>query len=135
MELRSDRAIAQIDLDGGRLPSLVVAGHELLITEGTNPSRYGSFPMAPWAGRLPCGSLSFRDSTYEFPITSPPHANHSTAFQQQWTAVAPGVMQTPLDEPWPFGGFVRQTFLINNDALTVTMEVHAESAPMPALIG
>lgn len=120
---------------GGRLASLKVHGQELLVTQGSKPSRHGSFPMAPWAGRLSYGRLAFEGTTYDFPLTSPPHANHGTVFLQPWTAVAPGVLQTTLDDPWPFGGFVRQTFVLADSWMTITMEVHAADRPMPALIG
>ena len=53
MELTSAVATAIIEEQGGRLASLVVDGLELLLTEGPKPTRWGSFPMIPWCGRLP----------------------------------------------------------------------------------
>ena len=106
MELFSERASAAIDLDGGRLASLVVDGMELLVTEAEKGTRWGSFPMVPWAGRLPFGKLHFAGETYGFPITSPPHANHGTVMREMWTEVSPGLIEARLGAPWPFGGRV-----------------------------
>ena len=69
-------ATATIELDGGRLASLAVHGHELLVGRAEKATRWGSFPMIPWCGRLPFGRLSFGGHDYEFPLNSPPHANH-----------------------------------------------------------
>ena len=111
MELTSARATATIDLQGGRLASLVVDGLELLVTEGEKPTRWGSFPMVPWAGRLPFGLLRFDGEEHTFPITSAPHANHGTAMHSMWIESGPDTIETPLDEPWPFGGNVSQQIL------------------------
>ncbi len=135
MQFTSDRAKATIDLQGGRLASLIVDGLELLVTEGEKPTRWGSFPMVPWAGRLPFGKLVFDGTTYEFPITSPPHANHGTAMHTRWTEVGPGLIETELGAPWPFGGRVTQQFDLTDHSFTVTMEVHAGDVRMPAQMG
>ena len=135
MELTSNRAAAIIDLEGGRLASLVVDGMELLVTEAEKPTRWGSFPMVPWAGRLPFGLLRFDGETHEFPITSPPHANHGTAMRSTWVEHAPGHIETELGAPWPFGGRVTQHFELTDDAFTVTMEIFADDRPMPAQMG
>jgi aldose 1-epimerase len=135
MELTSSRAAATIDLQGGRLASLVVDDLELLVTEGAKASRWGSFPMVPWAGRLPFGLLRFDGDAYEFPITSPPHANHGTAMHRLWTQTADDTIQTELAEPWPFGGTVVQKFELTDTAFTVTMTITAADRAMPAQMG
>ena len=74
MQITSERATLTIDAeDGGRVSSLVVNDMELLVTEGAKPTRWGSFPMAPWAGRLGFARLYFDGRTHEFPVTSAPH--------------------------------------------------------------
>ena len=40
-------ATATIELDGGRLASLAVQGHELLVGRAEKATRWGSFPMIP----------------------------------------------------------------------------------------
>lgn len=135
MRLTSDRASATIDLHRGKLASLVVDGHELLVTEGEKPTRWGSFPMVPWAGRLPFGVLRFEGQEHTFPITSPPHANHGTAMHETWSEVGDGVIETDLGSPWPFGGTVTQRFELTETHFVVTMDVTAGDVPMPAQMG
>lgn len=137
--LASERATARITADGGRLASLVVDDLELLVTEGERPTRYGSFPMVPWCGRLAYGKLELDGAMYDFPITSPPHANHGTTHIKPWDITKrdrrSARMSTTLDEPWPFGGRVVQRFELTDAALTVKVEVHAGEEPMPAMAG
>src|SRR5207342_2659303 len=56
IDLASGDASLTVDVErGGRLRSLRIAGEELLVQpdDPTDRSiRWGSFPMAPWAGRL-----------------------------------------------------------------------------------
>lgn len=135
MELASTRAQATIDLDGGRLASLVVDGLELLVTSADRPSRWGSFPMIPWCGRLPHGVLKFEGETYELPLNSPPHANHGRAFLQQWQQLDSQTIATDLVEPWPFGGTVKQRFELSDNTLVVGVDVQAGHKTMPVMAG
>lgn len=138
IHLTTDRAEATIDLEGGRLATLAVDGLELLVSSTERPTRWGSFPMIPWCGRLPYGELLSGGETYRFAITSPPHANHGFCHLQPWDRVEVGatsaIITTSLGEPWPFGGWAVQRFELDDTSLTVTGEVHAEQA-MPAMIG
>lgn len=135
MQLTSARAQARIDLQGGRLASLAVDGLELLVTEGDKASRWGSFPMAPWCGRLENGVLRFDGAAHRFEPTSPPHANHGLGYLCAWTETGPGEIRCDLDAPWPFGGHLVQRFTLEDDALSVTLQVHADGLPMPAMVG
>ena len=134
-ELQSSRATARIDLLAGRLGSLVVDGRELLVTEGPKPTRFGSFPMAPWCGRLDHGLLTFEGNQYQFPPTSGVHANHGTAMHQTWTRVGDNAITTDFGEHWPFGGKVEQRFELTEESFTVEMTVTAEDVAMPAQLG
>jgi len=135
MELASGPSSARIDLDGGRLASLRAGGVEVLVTSGPKPTRWGSFPMVPWCGRLRDGVLTFDGEEHSFPLTSPPHANHGFGHVQGWTEIGPGTIRTELGDPWPFGGHVVQRFTLADDRLTVEIEVHAADRPMPAMAG
>jgi aldose 1-epimerase len=135
MLLESSRATAAVDLDGGRLSSLVIDGLEVLVTEGEKPSRWGSFPMIPWCGRLPYGVLEFGNEHFQFPLTSPPHANHGRTHLQAWSPTGPSTIRTELVEPWPYAGHAIQRFELTDHTLTVTAEVHADAVAMPAMIG
>ena len=150
MELRNGTTTATIDLGGGRLASFRPDGIEVLVTEGAKPTRWGSFPMVPWCGRLRDGRLSFDGAVHDFPLTSPPHANHGFTHVQAWypldpsapelvdageLLVAEAAIATDLGDPWPYGGRAVQRFALGVDHLTVTVEVHADRVPMPAMAG
>lgn len=134
-ELTSARATARIDLLAGRLGSLIVDDMELLLTEGAKPTRWGSFPMVPWCGRLDQGVLTFDGVMHQFAPTSGAHANHGTAMHQTWTQTGDGEIETDLGEHWSFGGRVSQRFVVTNDSFTVHMTVTAGEQAMPAQMG
>ena len=53
IRLGDDRlAVTVAPGQGARLASLVVAGHERLVTRGDDPLGWGAYPMVPFAGRL-----------------------------------------------------------------------------------
>jgi aldose 1-epimerase len=134
--LEEGRARVEVDLEAGcRLASLRVEGHELLVGEGPGPIEWGSYPMAPWAGRVRGGRFSFAGSDYALPINLGGHAIHGTVFVQPWTMESDGSFVTPLRPPWPFPGFVRQGIVLHSDALELRLEVHPEEGPMPAVCG
>lgn len=142
IELRSGQANVHIEPAGGRLARLSIDGLDLLVAKDgpdMKATRWGSFPMAPWAGRLPFGKLHFDGQDYEFPLTSPPHANHGVSHLQSWTVMeqsdARVVLSTPLHEPWPFGGTATQSFELADDELTVRIEIANDDRAMPALTG
>lgn len=139
MKLQNAEATVTIEPDGGRLASLIVRGHELLVTEGDKPTRWGSFPMVPWCGRLPYGRLEFGGERYAFPITSAPHANHGRGHLQQWEVVdeepSTIALRTELGDPWPFGGHVVQRFTLTDAYLVVGVVVHTGERAMPAMAG
>lgn len=134
-EVTSTRATARIDLLAGRLGSLIVDGRELLVTEGPKPTRYGSFPMAPWCGRLDHGLLTYDGVEYQFPPTSGVHANHGRAMHETWEKTGEGIIQTGFGEHWPFGGSVEQRFEVSDAAFTVHMTITAGEQAMPAQLG
>lgn len=138
-KIGSDGGKATIDLEGGRLASLEIDGHEVLVTEGDKPTRWGSFPMIPWCGRLAEGRFDWYGKEYQFPLTSPPHANHGVAHLQTWRLLDHGesVINIALDMgfPWTFGGTIRQRFEITDDRLTIEARVEAGDYAMPVMIG
>jgi len=119
---------------GGRVASLVVDGRELLRTEGSGPVAWGSFPMAPYAGRVRDGVLRFAGATHRLPITMPPHAIHGTVLDRRWQVVGADTIETDLGPDWPFAGRVIQRFELATDHLTCRLELHADEQ-MPASIG
>jgi galactose mutarotase-like enzyme len=139
IRLSAGPASLLVDTDqGGRIASLVVAGRELLVTSGFGPFGWGSFPMAPFAGRLRNARLAFDGRTYELPANEAPHALHGLVFERPWETLdheaAAVTIACELGPPWPFAGRVRQRFVLAADRLDVTMELEADE-PQPAVIG
>ena len=139
IRLSAGLASLLVDTDqGGRIASFVVAGRELLVTSGFGPFGWGSFPMAPFAGRLRNARLAFDGRTYELPANEAPHALHGLVAERPWETLdqdaATVTIGCELGPPWPFGGRVRQRFALAADSLDVTMELEADE-PQPAVIG
>ena len=126
---------AVVDLaSGGRLASLEIAGHELLRTAGDGVLAWGSFPMAPYAGRVRDATVTFGGRRRRLPIRLPPDALHGTVLDRRWRQIDERTIETELGPDWPFAGSVVQRFEIAADHLTFRLELHAE-VPMPASMG
>jgi aldose 1-epimerase len=126
---------ATVDLArGGRLASFVVDGRELLVTEGYGPIAWGSFPMAPFAGRVRNGRFTFDGEGYQLPIRMPPHAIHGTVLDRPWRALDERAITTELGPDWPFSGRAVQRFELDEGRFGFRLELHAD-VPMPASIG
>jgi len=120
--------------DGGRMASLIVRGHELLVTSGYGPIMWGSYPSAPFAGRIREGRFTFDGQDVALPINLPPHAIHGTVFERAWQVEGPDALGTDLGPDWPFRGRVTQRFTVHADGLAATLRLDAEDR-MPATLG
>lgn len=128
-------AHAIVDLaHGGRLSSFVVGGRELLVTEGFGSFGWGSFPMAPFAGRVRHGRFTFRGDRHQLAIEMPPHAIHGTVLRRAWHRLDERTISTELGPGWPFAGRAIQRFELRDGRFDFRLEVHADE-PMPASIG
>lgn len=126
----------EVDLDaGGRLASLQVGGHELLVTSGPSPIDWGCFPMAPYAGRVRDGRFTFRGREHRLPQTLGGHAIHGSAYLRRWEAEGEASFATELGPDWPFPGHARQEILLSPGRLSLRLEVHADRGAMPASCG
>lgn len=102
---------ASVEIDaacGGRISQITVRDVPLLINPDgirdryNNPTAWGSYPMAPWAGRIRHGQFRFHDVDRELELNcqdgphagpadelgsgpSRRHAIHGTVFAQPWT--------------------------------------------------
>jgi aldose 1-epimerase len=119
---------------GGRIASLVIDGRELLRTSRDGPLDRGSFPMAPYAGRIRNAEFMFGGRVWRLPARMPPHAIHGTVLDRRWHAIDDTTIAIELGPDWPFTGGVVQRFELTADSLTCRMELHADE-PMPASIG
>lgn len=136
MELSSPDAQLRIDLAaGGRLASLRVFGHELLVTNAAHLLHWGSYPMAPWAGRLRHGRFVHQGQSFQLPPTLPPHAIHGTVWGRPWTQIDEHEIAITLGDTWPYPGQARQRFTLNGDGLVMELSVHATEGSFPASIG
>ena len=129
VELRVDAAA------GGRISSLKIRGEELLVTRESDPLRWGSYPMAPFAGRLRNGELLFGAHRYQLPRNMPPHAIHGTVFTKPWEWIADDMLEVEFGSEWPWPGRVEQRFRLEDGLIGVSLEVHAAERPFPASAG
>ncbi len=105
---------------------------------------WGSYPMAPWAGRVRHGQFHFGGNDFTLPINLAPHSIHGTVFTSAWHVdlvedehdhhVAAS-MSCDLGSHWPFGGFASQRLALTPDRLECVLAVTAGDRPMPACIG
>lgn len=136
MLLQNDNARALIDpLQGGRLASLAVNGVELLVSESGGPMQWGCYPMAPWAGRVRKGQFEWENTPYTLSTNAPPHALHGTVFSEAWDVIEPGHLRCKLGSNWPWTGEVRSYIELNTGELFWRLEVHAEAAVFPVVLG
>ena len=133
--LEADGCRAEVDLrHGARLASLTVAGLELVATSGKDTYHWGSFTLAPGAGRLRGGRFEHGGREFGFPLTAPPHAIHGLVVDVPWEQLGPASAGVELPAPWPWPGRVRQMLRLEPDRLESRLELHADE-PMPAAMG
>ena len=135
MELEGPDARLTIDPEaGGRLTSMTVDGWELLVPFGKDVFHWGSFAMAPWAGRLRQGRLAYKGTEYELPINSPPHSLHGLVTDRVWHQDGPGRVAVELAPPWPWHGRVTHTVTLASGLAEFVLTLDAQE-PMPASLG
>ncbi len=135
MRLTAPGVSATVDLErGGRLASLEIQGVEVLVGDTGDPLTWGSYPMAPWAGRTRHGRFRFGGRTHRLALSMPPHAIHGTVWLRPWRRLDDTTITTDLGSGWPFAGSVRQRFLLGEGSLRVDMMLHAAET-MPAVMG
>ena len=135
---------AELNLDpaaGGRVAQLLVDGLPVLARVHGRATHWGSFVMAPWAGRIRRGRFTFAGTTYDLPTDRmPPHAIHGTVLDRPWTVVpsttgTSAELECALGDSWPWRGRVRQMVSLEGDGATFRIEVHAVDASFPASAG
>jgi aldose 1-epimerase len=126
---------------GGRVTSLRVSDHELLVANGSDDFHWGSFPMAPWVGRLRHGRLAVDGDVVELPRNAGPHALHGLVTERAWQVTRQGGSSVDLavelgtaDDPWPWPCRVTQSVALREGGMDFRLGVQAGQA-MPADIG
>lgn len=131
-------------LAGGRIAQIRRDGVEHLVGHGDDAAAmiaWGSYPMAPWAGRIRRGRFDFQGRDVRLAPNLGEHAIHGVAFSMPWRVDAHArdrielSLALPQDERWPFGGACRQRIEVGGDRLRMTLSVTAGARAMPAAIG
>jgi aldose 1-epimerase len=136
---------------GGRVGQITVAGQPVLVdmpTEGGHPMGWGSFPMAPWAGRIRAGRFAFDGVEHQLQLNhvdgggpGRSHSIHGTVFTRRWSVVdqtaAAITMTCPLAGAldWPFGGTAHQHIEVGSDRVTCTLRIDTDDGRFPAELG
>lgn len=134
-----DGTTASVTIDhehGGRLSSLIVGGHELLVGPGADvdaATGWGCYPMIPYAGRIRQGRFDFDGRRHDVPVTMPPHAIHGTTHLRPWTSTGPGQLRTDLGPDWPWAGHAEQHVELGADRLDLLIRVHADAENTEAM--
>lgn len=143
VQLQAGEAFAVVDTpEGGRLASLVIGGHELLVRRGRDLFHWGSFPMAPWVGRLRHGTFQFEGDVVRLPRNAEPHALHGLVTDRTWRVASAdkGSVNLTIDvsrgheDPWPWPFRVVQSVSLQPDRIDFSLELFSEQR-MPADIG
>lgn len=136
-------------LRGGRVAQIIADGHRLLIDPGPAAERdaastgWGSYPMAPWAGRVRHGRFHFFGTDYRLRLNQQDapgderrHAMHGTVFTQPWTRDAGSdnsvTLSRRLDDAssgWPFPGLAHQTIEILDGQLRCDLSIEVDHHP------
>lgn len=139
--LRRDGAAVHLSLDdGGRATRFDVDDLSLLAHVDVNsPFHWGSFVMAPWAGRIRRGRFTVEGREHVLPINWDPHAIHGTVLDRQWRLIDAtddsAMLDCPIDDRWPWDGRVLQTIQLSEGSAEFRIEVHTDSEPFPASTG
>ena len=126
---------------GGRIGSITVAGTEVLVTgdPSDHPMQWGSFPMAPYAGRVRLGRFEHDGTPCSLPIDLPPHAIHGTTYHRPWSvegATDCSVdLRIDLGDAWPLGGWAHQRITVADRRVRCDLAVTAADRSMPAQVG
>ncbi len=137
---------------GGRIGQITVAGQPLLVEvpSDVSPSMgWGSFPMAPWAGRIGGGRFAFEGVEHQLVLNhvdadggpGRSHSIHGTVFARAWTVDEQTATTLTMSSPlagaldWPFGGAVHQRFDVASDHVDVELWIDTEEGRLPAELG
>ncbi|HSL58289.1 MAG TPA: hypothetical protein VK866_10650 [Acidimicrobiales bacterium] len=143
--LEAGTSLVQIDpAAGGRITVAQLSGHDVLVGERAGAFSWGSFVMAPFAGRVRRGALRVDGRDHTLAPGMGPHAIHGTVVHRRWEVehVGPGEdavsevrLGTALGSDWPWAGRVHQRIALAADRLDLTVEVCSDGEAFPASCG
>ncbi len=137
---------------GGRMGQITVAGEPLLVDMASNnghPMAWGTFPMAPWVGRIRAGQFAFDGVDHQLETNhvdgggGPGHSHsiHGTTFTRPWSVVDHSATAITMSCPlagaldWPFGGTAHQRIELDAAQVTWSLFIDNEGDPFPAELG
>ena len=134
---------------GCRIGQISVAGQPLLVdvADVSHAMTWGSFPMAPWAGRIAHGHFSFQGIEHQLDINHHDgdgprraHAIHGLVFDRPWVLddvhdVSDTSCTSSRELDWGFGGRVSQTIELYPDRATTTLTIDSTGRTFPAELG
>ena len=130
---------------GGRIVSLSIFGLERIVPRARarqlSPAIFwGSFPMAPWAGRLAGGRIPSAGGEIRLEPNVGGSAIHGLVFDAPWDVVGRGADAVTMTcelgaRGWPFGGRALHTLRLQPGALDLILEVGGYTRPGPAGVG
>lgn len=145
---------------GGRVAQIRVEGEPLLVdvpadVTADRQMQWGSFPMAPWAGRLREGRFAFDGVSHELATNHRDragdddagsdrrrsHSIHGTVFTRPWaveeTTASAVVMSCPLEGAlgWPFAGVATQRIEAGEDGVRCDLTVRSGGERFPVVVG
>jgi aldose 1-epimerase len=132
---------------GSRIGQVTVGDQPLLVdvADAGHPMAWGSFPMAPWAGRICNGRFRFGDTDQQLEINhhdgdgpERAHAIHGLVFDRPWPDVH-NVSDTSCTSAialdWNFGGLVTQKIDLHPDRVELTLTIESTGHTFPAELG
>lgn len=151
-------ATAEIDLAAGcRVAQITVRGRRLLVDPATREASstgWGSYPMAPWAGRVRHGRFRFLGEDHQLTLNRQDgpdddplrrHAIHGTVYDRAWTVetrtetelTASCALTPPASgaSGWPFGGVARQTLELLDGQLCCHLSIEVDHTTQTPFLG
>jgi len=137
---------------GGRIGQITVADQPLLVdmpTVDAHPIGWGSFPMAPWAGRISAGRFAFDGVEHQLQLNhvdgdgapGRSHSIHGTVFTRPWSVVDQSATAITMSCPlagaldWPFGGMAHHRVEVEADQVTCELWIDTDDGRFPAELG
>lgn len=148
LTLGAGPATVTVHLDAGaRIGQITVSGRRLLVdvpADAPPDTGWGSFPMAPWAGRIRGGNYRFDGVERRLTINhrdgddpQQAHAIHGLVFDRSWEIVDASdtscTCTCPLD--WEFAGRAVQRIDLSPDRVELSLTVESDGATFPAEVG
>ncbi|PNU03719.1 aldose 1-epimerase [Novosphingobium guangzhouense] len=132
---------------GGSIGSFAVGGRDILrptSAAAESPLDAACFPLVPYANRIADGRFSFAGEDYAVPqnVAGFEHPIHGLGWIMPWMVRAEDTDRAVLacihaaDAHWPWDWMATQTFVLEDGALHVTLEVvNRSDRAMPCALG